>query len=107
MMSKIVNHSRILEATERTVARSPKAEHLQDAICTAMAAYANYLREHDLVVVEDPDSGARLVSTALIAKLDFTDDSCEIVLRDGPIDRAYGDGTWPDPWGPHEPLSPR
>lgn len=97
-MSKIINHPRILAAGERAVARLPEAERLQIEIAKAMNAYADFLMQHDLVIVDDPDGDTRLVSAALVATLDFTsgNNACDIVLRDGPLERAYGDGKWPE-----------
>jgi hypothetical protein len=109
-MGNIVNHPRILAAAEEAVTRLPEARRLQQEIVKAMRAYADFLLHHDLIVVEDPepDGDLRLVSTALVATIDFTDGNapCTIVLKDGPLDRTHGTGQWPEPWGPHEPLPP-
>jgi hypothetical protein len=85
-MGNVVNQA----AAEEAVARLPEAQRLLQAIVKAMNDYGDFLLHHDLMVVEDPDGDVRLVSTALVATVDFTDgnNTCTIVLKDGPIDRT-------------------
>lgn len=50
---------------------------------------------------EDREDTVRLKVSALIITLDYGagDDPIDVGLKDGALDRVYGNGTNPDPWG--------
>jgi hypothetical protein len=90
---------------EREIAESPEAKVLQEAIMKAVQAYSDYLEGQCLIweYGHDPDDPdfPRLKAQALVVTLDYGDgNNCvDITLKDGALDRVYGDGVNPDPWG--------
>jgi hypothetical protein len=100
---------------EREVAGSPEAQALQNAICEAVNAYSDFLERRGViwefgVYPDDPD-WPRLKAEALVITLDYgLANGIEIILKDGALDRVYGNGSNPDPFGlgPHDiPHQPR
>lgn len=104
-MSNVVNHpacALMAEAeAERAIADTPEAEALQRAIFDAVRAYYKYLDRHGLFY----DADRELVRAS---GLNVFCDMCgnvETVLKDGPLDRCYGNGMDPDPFcGGHNPT---
>ena len=102
MSDNIVSHPHrdlMAEAKrEREVADSAEGQVLQQAICKAVNAYSEFLDP------ADPD-WPRMKAQALVIILDYG--KCrgiEIQLKDGALDRVYGNGVNPDPagFGPHD-----
>jgi hypothetical protein len=98
-MRTIVNHpaaALMTEVkTERAITGTAEAEALQEAIFDAVTAYYKYLDRHGLFY----DADRELVRAS---ELHLICDMCgdiEIILKDGPIDRRYGPGEDPDPFG--------
>jgi hypothetical protein len=108
MSNKIVPHPHrdlMAEAKrEREVADSQEGQALQHAICMAVNAYSEFLEREGLiwefgVDLCDPD-WPRMKAQALVITLDYG--RCrgiEIQLKDGALDRVYGNGVNPDPAG--------
>ena len=104
--NKIVAHPRrglMTEAKiEREVSDSPEAQRLQENIFNAVRAYSDFLDSRGLIweYLPDPEP-PRLKAGALVVTLDFGDgcNAIDISLKDGGLDRVYGDGVNPDPWG--------
>ena len=98
---------------ERELADSPEAEVLQEAIDKSVRAYSEFLEQHGLIWDHNADPDLlRLKAQALIVTLDYgsPDNAVDITLKDGPLDRVYGNGINPDPWelGPPDiPHKPR
>jgi hypothetical protein len=80
---------------ERAIADTPEAEALQEAICDAVRDYYEYLDRHGLFYDADRD---QVKASGLYVICDMIGDM-EIILKDGPIDRRYGQGKDPDPFG--------
>jgi hypothetical protein len=89
---------------ERAVTESPEAERLKADIFKAMMAYVDFLRVDRNLIWDDNDCDCdgcpRLNASALVASFDFDRDVLEIYLKDGALDRMYGDGVNPDPLEP-------
>ena len=116
MSDKIVSHPHrnlMAEAEhEREVADSPEAQALQADIYKVVMAYSDFLEREGVIWqfgVRDPDF-PRMKAQALVITRDYGKYSgVEIYLKDGAIDRVYGNGVNPDPEGlgppdiPHEP----
>ena len=103
---KIVAHPKrglMTEANiEREVADSPEGQRLIEAICDAVRAYVDLLENRGLIWEDRPDPELpRLKAQALVVTFDFGDgcNAIDISLKDGALDRVYGDGVNPDPWG--------
>ncbi len=98
-MSAVVNHPAAalmaeVEA-ERAIADTPEAQALQNAIFDAVRAYYEYLDRHGLFY----DAERELVrATALHVICDMCG-TMDIMIKDGALDRRYGDGEDPDPFG--------
>lgn len=96
---------------ERALADSPEGDALMDAICKAVDAYSDFLERHNLIWdwgdCDNPDGMPRMKATALVVTKDYGEDmgGIEFVLKDGSIDRVYGNGTNPDPYGRGLPTS--
>jgi hypothetical protein len=89
---------------ERALSDSPEAEALQEDILRAVRAYVDFLDRHNRIWEDgsdDPDAPPRLKAQALVVTADFGDgdNAIDISLKDGPLDRVYGEGVNPDPWG--------
>jgi hypothetical protein len=108
MNDKVVPHPHrdlMAEAKhEREITDSPEAQALQDAIFTAVRAYSDFLDGHGLVWEfgvdpHDPD-WPRLKAQALVITVDYgLANGIDIALKGGALDRVYGDGANPDPFG--------
>lgn len=105
-MSHYPKRGLVIEAKfEREVADSAEGRALQELICRAVRAYSDFLERHGLIweFGYDPDdfSFPRLKAQALVVTLDYGDgnDCVDITLKDGALDRTYGDGVNPDPYG--------
>jgi hypothetical protein len=94
---------------EREVADSPEAQALQTDIYKAVNAYSEFLEREG--VIWDSVSGnlifPRMKARALVITLDYGR-YCgpEIKLKDGALDRVYGNGVNPDPDGLGPPDIP-
>ena len=99
-MSTVVDHpaAALMAAVraERAVADAPEAEALQNAIYAAVAAYYEYLDRSGLFFDHSYDPSL-LKASALVVTCDMLG-AIEIKLKDGAIDRRYGDGENPDPF---------
>jgi hypothetical protein len=109
------HHELLAEAErEREAVNSREGKALLDAVVKAVGAYSDFLDrqgliwDHDL----DPDNLPRMKATALVVTVDYGKaEQMDIVLRDGAIDRVYGNGTNPDFEGrgppdiPHKPRN--
>jgi hypothetical protein len=82
---------------ERAVADSPEAQRLKGDIFRAVMAYVDFLNELNLIW--DDSDYPRMKASALVASYDFGRDVVEIYLKDGALDRVYGNGVNPDPEG--------
>ncbi len=89
---------------EREVADSPEGEALREAIFKAVEAYSQFLEREGLiweygVDLNDPD-WPRLKAQALVITVDYgRANGIDITLKDGALDRVYGNGVNPDPYG--------
>jgi hypothetical protein len=84
---------------EREIADTPEAWALQCAIAKAVSDYMDYLAQHDLLWDDEPDDVMpRFKATALVITSHFSGSS-EILLKDGALERVFGNGTNPDPYG--------
>jgi hypothetical protein len=79
---------------ERAIVETPEATALIRAIFKAVSDYWDYLDGHGLMYDCERDL---MRASALHITHDVN--GCEIALKDGAIDRRYGDGEDPDPWG--------
>jgi hypothetical protein len=79
---------------ERAIADTPEAEALQDAIFHAVKAYYEYLDRHGLFY----DADRQLLKASALHVICDMLGAMEIILKDGPIDRRYGQGEDPDPF---------
>ena len=101
------------EVIERELADGPETQALQKAIRVAVQAYADFLERRGIiwefgVDPEDPN-WPRLKAQALVITMDLgMADGIDISLKDGAIDRVYGNGVNPDPYGfdgdPPQPI---
>jgi hypothetical protein len=107
-------HHDLMAEVEREceVIGSPEGQALMHAICNAVSAYSDFLYRQGLIWNEDFDPGnlPRMKATALVVTEDFGKmGQIDFVLKDGALDRVYGNGTNPDPLGrgppdiPHKP----
>jgi hypothetical protein len=95
-MSNVIHHpaqNLMAEvAEEQAIADTPEAHALQEAICKAVGDYYDYLDRHNLLYDVEREL---MRASALHVIHDCC--SCEIILKDGPIDRRYNGGEDPDP----------
>lgn len=108
MINNVVSHpyrDLIAEANrEREVADSPEAQTLQEGIYKAVSAYSDFLESHGLIweygVDPNDPNWPRLKAQALVVTLDYGKcNGIDITLKDGVLDRVYGNGVNPDPSG--------
>ena len=93
-MSEIVQHPRRNIGLERELTATPEAIALQEAIHTAMEAYADYLDRHDLIFDLDTDSGWRDDRPkSVVARWEF---------HQGSVIALAGGAVHPDDVGPDE-----
>jgi hypothetical protein len=94
---------------ERKVADSPEAQALQADIYKAVNPYSEFLEREGVIWefgVREPDF-PRMKARALVITLDYGRYcGLEIKLKDGALDRAYGNGVNPDPDGLGPPDIP-
>jgi hypothetical protein len=94
----VVNHpaSELMNEVqaERAIAETQEANALQMEICKAVAAYYDYLDRQGLIY-----DGERDLMRASALHVIYDVLGCEIILKDGAIDRRYGNGEDPDPEG--------
>jgi hypothetical protein len=88
---------------EREVVGSPEAQALMNAIFKAVQAYSNFLEAQGVIWQEGVDPGdpdwPRLKAQALMITLDYgLANGIDIKLKDGALDRVYGNGKNPDPY---------
>jgi hypothetical protein len=98
-MRTVVDHPAAALMTEveaeRAIVTTPEADALRAAIFDAVRAYYEYLNRRGLFYDADRDL---VKASALYVICDMIGDM-EIILKDGPIDRRYGQGKDPDPFG--------
>jgi hypothetical protein len=98
-MSNVVNHpaaALMAEAkAEQAIVDMPEAKALQHAILDAVTAYYEFLNSHGLFYDADREL---LRASGLNVFCDMCG-TIDIILKDGPIDRCYGNGEDPDPCG--------
>jgi hypothetical protein len=85
---------------EREIVDSPEAKRLQDAIFKAVDAYSTFLERNVLTWESGPDDPdwSRLKARALVVTVDYgLMNGIQIDLKDGALDRVYGNGVNPDP----------
>ena len=91
----------IMEAArERKLADSPEGQALLSAIDKAVNAYSDFLDRNGLIWEDRGECMLpRLKAQALVVTLDYGDgdNAVDISLKDGPLDRVYGNGVNPDP----------
>ena len=99
-MRNVVDHPAAALMTEVdaewAIVTTPEAEALQQAICDAVGAYYEYLDRRGLFYDADRD----LVKGSGLYVIGDMIGDIEIFLKDGPMDRRYGQGKDPDPFGP-------
>ncbi len=89
-MSEIVQHPRRNIGLARELTATPEAIALQEAIHTAMEAYADYLDRHDLIFDLDTDSGWRDDRPkSVVARWEFHQGSV-IALAGGAVHPDFG-----------------
>jgi hypothetical protein len=102
MTARILSHPHrelMAEAQhERAVADSVEAETLRDRIVEAVFAYAEFLGDQGVLYDTIGDWG-RMKASALVVTCDPYCGSCCVTLKDGALDRVYGNGVNPDPSG--------
>ncbi len=106
-VSDVISHPHrdlMVEAKrEREIADSQEAQALQEAIYKAVAAYSDFLEDRGVIWEDGADSGdwPRLKAQALVVTFDYGngDAAIDIRLKDGALDRVYGNGMNPDPDG--------
>jgi len=89
---------------EREVVDNPEGKALQEAIFNAVRAYSEFLDRHGLIFEFGDDSDddlPRLKAQALVVTIDYgiAPGTIGITLKDGALDRVYGNGINPDPEG--------
>jgi hypothetical protein len=96
----IVQHPRRAATIERSIANSPEADKLQQEICRAVQAYADFLDAHGLIDFEpflNTDGAAP--PPVLVVRSDFAD--FEFILEGGAIEAELASrgvhGGAPDP----------
>jgi hypothetical protein len=106
MINKVASHPHrdlLAEAQhEREVADSREAQALQAAIYKAVFAYSGFLEDRGVIWEDgvDPGDWPRLKAQALEVTFDYGKyDGVNIRLKDGALDRVYGNGMNPDPDG--------
>ena len=96
-------HRELLEeaAREREVADGPEGQPLQEAIINAVNAYSDFLERNNLIWDGEADPLLpRLKGQSLVVTLDFGKcGDIDITLKDGALDRVYGNGINADPEG--------
>jgi hypothetical protein len=96
---------------EREIADSREGQALREAIFKAVNAYSEFLESHGLIweygVDPDDPNWPRMKAEALVVTLDYGKcNGIEIRLKDGALDRVYGNGTNTDPSGLGPPDIP-
>jgi hypothetical protein len=112
MIDNVVSHPHhglMAEArNEREVVDSAEARALRDAAVKAALAYSEFLEQHGLIWEYGPDDWLRLKASALVITVDYGGSAGDVsvTLKDGALDRVYGNGTNPDPCGLGPPDIP-
>jgi hypothetical protein len=91
---------------ERAAVESGEGQALLAKVIGAVGAYSSFLDRQGLIW-----SGGRLKADALVVALDYGagGNPIDVALKGGALDRVYGDGVNPDPFGrgpadiPHKP----
>jgi hypothetical protein len=86
---------------EREIVYSREGHALQEAIEEAVNAYSQFLEDHGLIWEYGPDDPwprLKVEGLALVVTFDYDkSDGIEICLKNGALDRVYGNGVNPDP----------
>jgi hypothetical protein len=105
-------HSDLLEEAkrEREVAESPEGQRLREAIVDAVKAYSKFLDRNGLIFEHRGDEELpRLKAEALVVTDHYGLEYTDITLKNGALDRVFGNGVNPCPFGlgpkdiPHKP----
>jgi len=102
-------HSQLMAEAqhEREVVDSPEAQALMLAAVKAAAAYSDFLEQRGVIWDHRPGEWPRMKASALVIAIDYGEaGNARVELKDGPIDRVYGNGTNPDPFGLGPPDIP-
>jgi hypothetical protein len=91
---------------EREVVDGPEGQALLNAVFDAVGAYSDFLERHGLIWEDSPDDLPRLKAQALVITVDYGRVYTNVTLKDGAIDRVYGNGTNPDIEGRGPPDIP-
>lgn len=93
---------------EREVISTPEAHALLDRVFKAVWAYSDFLERHGLIWEhgEEDASMPRMKASSLVITYDFGGCVLDLSLKDGALDRVYGNGTNPDPLGGGPPDIP-
>jgi hypothetical protein len=83
---------------EREVVDSPEGQVLLNEVFKAVDAYSKFLDRNGVIWDDDVGDLPRLKAQALVITFDYGSGDCDIVvnLKDGAIDRVYGNGKNPD-----------
>ena len=90
-------------ARARELAKSPESQVLLRALMDAASAYWDFLDSNGQIFEDE-----RVKATALVVTVELGG-TVDVTLKDGPLDRVYGNGQNPDPYGagpadiPHAP----
>ena len=97
-----------LAAGSEKLSIARKAEVLRDRIFDAVDAYSQFLERHDLIWGDyDDPAGPRLKAQALVVTHDYgRANGIDITLKEGALDRVYGNGRNPDYEGRGPPDIP-
>ena len=84
---------------ELGIVESTECQALLGRVVEAVVAYSEFLERQGLIW-EDRQDTDRLKAGALIITVDYgAGGDIDVRLKDGALDRVYGNGTNPDPWG--------
>jgi hypothetical protein len=84
---------------ECEIVESTETQALLERVFEAVSAYSEFLERQGLIW-EDREDTVRLKASALVITVDYgAGGDIDVRLKDGALDRVYGNGTNPDPFG--------
>jgi hypothetical protein len=83
MSAHIIQHPRRAATIERSIAASPEAQKLQEDICRAMQAYADFLDARGLIDFE-PFLDGTGAPPVVVVRFDF--EGCDFILEGGAVE---------------------
>ena len=85
---------------EREIVESTESQALLERVFEAVGAYSEFLERQGLIWEDGEDTG-RLKASALVITVDYGagGDPIDVSLKDGALDRVYGKGINPHPFG--------